>query len=319
MRKKLAVLLTLVLIISLSVGTASHKKAYAKEAQMYLEIPESVKKENEFTVKVILNSDVNLYSIDAYLSYSTETLEFVPDNEFVTGTDGVLELKDIYGEETKTAEYELTFKALETGTAEVGLTDVYLIDYTDLDYITVAPSVKRFDIGINKMVEEDARLEELIAAPGELTEEFDPDQLDYEMHVGLDVDYVGISAIPMNEESVVGLEMPEKLEDGENLITITVTALSGNVNTYTIKVIRKDWPEETSEEVTEEETTEANTEQTAEPEETEPGTEQENSTETPTTELPATEEQTTEVPVNEDDTVQTTEDAAWNSTDNSAE
>ncbi len=316
MRKKLAVLLTLVLVISLSVGTASHKKAYAKEAQMYLEIPESVKKEQEFTVKVILNSDVNLYSIDAYLSYSTETLEFVPDNELVTGTDGVLELKDIYGEETKLAEYELTFKALETGTAEVGLTDVYLIDYTDLDYITVAPSVKHFDIGINKMVEEDARLEELIVAPGELTEEFDPDQLDYEMHVGLDVDYVGISAIPMNEESVVGLEMPEKLEDGENLITITVTALSGNVNTYTIKVIRKDWPEETSEEVTEGQTTEAGSEQTTEAEETESGTEQENSTGISTTEMPETEEQTTEVPVKEDDTVQTTENTDQNNADN---
>ena len=316
MRKKLAVLLTLVLVISLSVGTASHKKAYAKEAQMYLEIPESVKKEQEFTVKVILNSDVNLYSIDAYLSYSTETLEFVPDNELVTGTDGVLELKDIYGEETKLAEYELTFKALETGTAEVGLTDVYLIDYTDLDYITVAPSVKHFDIGINKMVEEDARLEELIVAPGELTEEFAPDQLDYEMHVGLDVDYVGISAIPMNEESVVGLEMPEKLEDGENLITITVTALSGNVNTYTIKVIRKDWPEETSEEVTEGQTTEAGSEQTTEAEETESGTEQENSTGISTTEMPETEEQTTEVPVKEDDTVQTTENTDQNNADN---
>lgn len=316
MRKKLAVLLTLVLVISLSVGTASHKKAYAKEAQMYLELPESVKKEQEFTVKVILNSDVNLYSIDAYLSYSTETLEFVPDNELVTGTDGVLELKDIYGEETKTAEYELTFKALETGTAEVGLTDVYLIDYTDLGYITVAPSVKHFDIGINKMVEEDARLEELIVAPGELTEEFNPDQLDYEMHVGLDVDYVGISAVPMDEESVVGLEMPEKLVDGENLITITVTALSGNVNTYTIKVIRKDWPEETSEEVTEEQTTEAGVEQTTEAEETEPGTEQENSTQTLTTEMPATEEQTTEVPVNGDDTAQTTESTDKDNADN---
>ena len=316
MRKKLAVLLTLVLVISLSVGTASHKKAYAKEAQMYLELPESVKKEQEFTVKVILNSDVNLYSIDAYLSYSTETLEFVPDNELVTGTDGVLELKDIYGEETKTAEYELTFKALETGTAEVGLTDVYLIDYTDLDYITVAPSVKHFDIGINKMVEEDARLEELIVAPGELTEEFNPDQLDFEMHVGLDVDYVGISAVPMDEESVVGLEMPEKLVDGENLITITVTALSGNVNTYTIKVIRKDWPEETSEEVTEEQTTEAGLEQTTEAEETESGTEQENSTQTLTTEMPATEEQTTEVPVNGDDTAQTTESTAQDNADN---
>lgn len=316
MRKKLAVLLTLVLVISLSVGTASHKKAYAKEAQMYLELPESVKKEQEFTVKVILNSDVNLYSIDAYLSYSTETLEFVPDNELVTGTDGVLELKDIYGEETKTAEYELTFKALDTGTAEIGLTDVYLIDYTDLDYITVAPSVKHFDVGINKMVEEDARLEELIVAPGELTEEFNPDQLDYEMHVGLDVDYVGISAVPMDEESVVGLEMPEKLVDGENLITITVTALSGNVNTYTIKVIRKDWSEETSEEVTEEQTTEAGLEQTTEAEETEPGTEQENSTQTLTTKMPATEEQTTEVPVNGDDTAQTTESTDQDSADN---
>lgn len=316
MRKKLAVLLTLVLIISLSVGTASHKKAYAKEAQMYLELPESVKKEQEFTVKVILNSDVNLYSIDAYLSYSTETLEFVPDNELVTGTAGVLELKDIYGEETKTAEYELTFKALDTGTAEIRLTDVYLIDYTDLDYITVAPSVKHFDIGINRMVEEDARLEDLIAAPGELTEEFDPDKLDYEMHVGLDVDYVGVSAIPMDEESVVGLEIPEKLVDGENLITITVMALSGNVNTYTIKVIRKDWPEETSEEVTEEQTTEAGLEQTTEAEETEPGTEQENSTQTLTTEMPATEEQTTEVPVNGDDTAQTTESTDQDNADN---
>lgn len=316
MRKKLAVLLTLVLIISLSVGTASHKKAYAKEAQMYLELPESVKKEQEFTVKVILNSDVNLYSIDAYLSYSTETLEFIPDNELVTGTDGVLELKDIYGEETKKAEYELTFKALDTGTAEIGLTDVYLIDYTDLDYITVAPSVKHFNVGINRMVEEDARLEELIAAPGELTEEFDPDKLDYEMHVGLDVDYVGVSAIPMDEESVVGLEMPEKLVDGENLITITVTALSGNVNTYTIKVIRKDWPEETSEEVTEEQTTEAGSEQTTEAEETEADTQQEDSTEASTAETPATEEQTTEVPVNGNDTEQTTENTDQNNTDN---
>lgn len=301
MRKKLAVLLTLVLIFCLSVmGTDSQNKAYAKNAQMYLEVPDSVKKENEITVKVILDSDVELYSVDAYLSYSAEMLEFVPDNEFVTGADGVLELKDIYGEETKKAEYEITFKALETGSAEVGLTDVYLIDYTDLEYITVAPSVKHFEIGINKKVEEDARLSELIVAPGDLTEEFNPDQLEYEMHVGLDVEHIGISATPMDEESVVGLEMPETLQDGENLVIITVTALSGNVNTYTIRVIRQDWPEEMNEEtVTEpEETMEGtesveNTEQTSETEVTTESTQQESSTEIPVTET-ATEEMETE-------------------------
>ena len=288
MKKKLAIILVLVLILGLSVvGISSQNKAYAKTAQIYLEIPDSVKKENEFTVKVVLDSDVNLYSIDAYLSYSADTLEFVPDSEFVSGTDGVLELKDIYGEETKRAEYELTFKALETGNAEVALTDVYLIDYTDMDYITVSPYAKQFEIGINRQVAEDARLMDLIVAPGDLTEDFSPDRLDYEMHVGLDVEMVGISAIPMDEDSVVGLEMPEKLVDGENWIVITVTALSGNVNTYTIKVIRKDWPEEASEEDTEEkaeevteESTQDTTEQTTETEQVQESGVPEESTET---------------------------------------
>lgn len=310
MKKKLAIILVLVLILGLSVaGISSQNKAYAKTAQIYLEIPDSVKKENEFTVKVVLDSDVDLYSIDAYLSYSADTLEFVPDSDFVSGTDGVLELKDVYGEETKKAEYELTFKALETGDAEVALTDVYLIDYTDMDYITVSPYAKQFEIGINRQVAEDARLMELIVAPGELTEDFVPDQLDYEMHVGLDVEMVGISAIPMDEDSVVGLEMPEKLVEGENLIVITVTALSGNVNTYTIKVIRKDWPEEVFEEDTEEtieDVTEEPTEQTTEAGQVQEAEMPEESTETDagndigmgetTTETPMAETEVTEAP-----------------------
>lgn len=246
MKKKIAVLLTFALIIGLTaIGVSSKNKAYAKTAEMYLEIPESVKKENEFTVKVVLNSDVDLYSIDAYLSYNADLLEFIPNSDYVTGASGVLELKDTYDAETKNAEYEITFKALDTGDVEVALTDVYLIDYADLDYIEVAPSAKQFSIDINKKVEDDARLSDLLVAPGELTEEFQPNQLEYEMHVGLDVEIVGVSAIPMEEGSIVGLEMPEKLQVGENTIIITVTALSGHVNTYTIKVYREEIAEDT--------------------------------------------------------------------------
>ncbi len=241
MKKKSAVLLSFILIIGLSaIGVTSREKAYAKEAQMYLEIAEAVKKENEFTVKVILNSDVELYSIDAYLSYNAELLEFVPDNDKVTGAAGILELRDTYKEETKSAVYELTFKALETGEAEIALTEVFLIDYADLDYIEVVPSAKHFEIGINKKVAADARLSELVLAPGELTESFLPDKLEYEMYVGMDVEMIGVSAVPMEEGSVVELDMPEKLLPGENLVVITVTALSGNVNTYTIKVYREE-------------------------------------------------------------------------------
>lgn len=245
MRKKIAVILSFILICALSLaGILSHGKAQAKKAQIDLVIPDAIEKENEFTVKVVVDSDIDLYSIDAYLSYDSNMLEFVPGNEAVTGTSGILEIKDIYGEKTKKAEYEITFRAMETGNTELALTDVYLIDYTDLDHIEVSSKKEQLEIGINRQVAGDASLEELLVAPGDLTEEFSPDCLEYEVHVGLDVEMIGVSAIPADEDSVVELDMPEKLAEGENLVVITVTALSGNVKTYTIRVIRKEWSEE---------------------------------------------------------------------------
>lgn len=241
MKKKIAVLLSAVLVLSLSLlGINANDKAYAKVAEVSLDIPDSIKKETEFKLTVELNSDVDLYSINAYLSYDASMLEFVPDDGHVTGTEGILELKDSYGEKTRNAKYEITFRPLQTGKTEVGLEDVYLIDYADMDYIEVASSAKSFNIGVNKNEESDARLADLIVAPGDLTESFLPEKMEYEMHVGLDVEMIGLSAIPMEEESVVDLDMPEKLKTGENEICITVTALSGNVKTYILKVYREE-------------------------------------------------------------------------------
>lgn len=309
MKKKIAILLTVVLVLGLSVaGIWTHTVSEAASAQMSIELPDNILKENEFTVRVILDSDVDLYSIDAYMSYDSEMLEFVPTNDKVTGAEGVLEIKDIYGEETKNVVYEVTFKALEVGAVEIALTDVYLIDYADLDYITVAPSAKNFEIGINNAMEEDARLAELIVAPGTLTEEFAPDKMNYEMHVGLDVSFVGVSAIPFDEESIVDLEIPSELILGENIIRIIVTAPSGHTNTYTIVVYREENPSteeistETSTEITTEMSTEASTEVSTE------GTSEmstEASTET-TTEI-TTQEASEEVEASTETEVMTTE------------
>jgi hypothetical protein len=245
MKKKITVLVAFVMIAALVLaGVTREDKAYAKTAQMYMEFPDSIKKEDEFTVRVVLDSDVDLYSVDAFLTYNPEMIEFVPDGDYVTGSAGVLELKDIYGEETKNAEYDLTFRALDTGKTEISLSEVYLIDYADMDYIEVVPSAKQFDIKVNRTVAADARLADLLVAPGELTDEFQSEKLDYEMHVGLDVEMIGVSAVPMDEDSVVLTDMPEKLQVGENVITITVTAVSGNVNVYTVKVYREELSEE---------------------------------------------------------------------------
>lgn len=239
MKKKIGIVLSAVLILSLSLaGICSDRKVYAKTAQMSVSVPDSIKKEKEFNVTVLLNSDIDLYSIDAYLSYDADLLEFVPDDERVTGSSGMLELKDSYGEKTKSASYEITFRPLQTGNAEVALTEVYLIDYEDMDYVEVTPSAKQFEIGVNQEEETNAELEELIVAPGDLTESFSPKKTEYKMYVGMDVEIVGVSAVPAKEDSVVGLEMPETLKPGENIIRITVTAASGHVKTYTLKVYR---------------------------------------------------------------------------------
>ncbi|MGN0494986.1 MAG: cadherin-like beta sandwich domain-containing protein [Lachnospiraceae bacterium] len=254
MKKKIAILLAFVMVVGLLL-VGINKKAYAREAQMYIAVPEEIKKEQEIKVKVVLDSDVDLYSVDAYIDYDDELLEFVPENDVITGADGVLEIKDVFGEETKQKEYEITFRTLDVGDAYVNLTEVYLIDYADLDYITVTPSDYSFHISVNETVAEDARLSDLLVAPGDLLTAFDPNVLEYEMHVGMDVDTVGVSAFAANEDSVVDLEMPDTIVEGENVIKITVTALSGNVNIYTIRVIKAQWPEET-ETVTEEPQTE---------------------------------------------------------------
>ena len=241
MKKKIAILLTFLMVIGILVtGITTQRTAYAKTAQLSIEISASVQKENEFKVHILLDSDVDLYSIDAYLSYDEKLIEFIPDCEYVTGSAGVLELKDSYEAETRQKEYELTFKALDTGKAQIAFSEIYLIDYTDMEYIEVVPSVKTFEIGVNKKEDKDARLADLIVAPGELTETFEPDKFDYEIHVTKDVDVVCLSATPIEEGSVVESDIPEKLQPGENIITVKVTALSGHENVYTIKVLKED-------------------------------------------------------------------------------
>ncbi|MBR1865232.1 MAG: cadherin-like beta sandwich domain-containing protein [Lachnospiraceae bacterium] len=240
MKKKLVVLLTFVLLVGLlATGRMSKDMVYAKTAQMYLELPADIRKETEFQVKVVLDSDAELYSVDAYLSYDADKLEFIPKDDQITGAEGVLELKDIYEQETKQVSYELNFRDLDIGSAEMALQEVYLIDYEDMDYIEVAPSVKRFEIGINQMVEGETGLEELIVAPGELTEPFQSEKTEYTLYVDHSVEQIGVTAVPKEQACTVDLDMAEYLHVGENLVTVTVTAPSGEVRDYIIRVYRE--------------------------------------------------------------------------------
>lgn len=240
MKKKISILVVMLMVISISAIGLLGGKSHAKSAQLSLEVPDSVKKEDTFTVRVKLESNEDLYSIDAYLKYDEALMEFVPETDQITGAAGVLEIKDVFPEETRVKEYDITFKAIETGKSDIALDEVYLIDYADMDFIEVIPSAVSVNIELNRSEDMDIRLADLLVAPGNLEEEFRSDLFEYEMHVGMDVEEIGVSATALEESSVVESDIPEKLQVGENIVTIKVTALSGNIGVYTIHIFREE-------------------------------------------------------------------------------
>lgn len=253
MKKKISILVVMLMVISISAIGLLGGKSHAKSAQLSLEVSDSVKKADTFTVHVKLESNEDLYSIDAYLKYDEALMEFVPEIDQITGAAGVLEIKDVFPEETRVKEYDITFKAIETGKSDIALDEVYLIDYADMDFIEVIPSAVSVNIEMNRSEDMDIRLADLLVAPGQLEEEFRSDLFEYEMHVGMDVEEIGVSATALEESSIVESDIPEKLQVGENIVTIKVTALSGNIGVYTIHIFKEDlenveYPEESDSE-----------------------------------------------------------------------
>lgn len=73
-----------------------------------------------------------------------------------------------------------------------------------------------------------------------LSPEFDKDITDYYLIVDLTVESVNIEAYPEDENSIVMIEGNTDLQEGENIINITVRAEAGNTKTYTINVTKTD-------------------------------------------------------------------------------
>jgi len=65
--------------------------------------------------------------------------------------------------------------------------------------------------------------------------------LDYEITVGNDVTVADVNAMVQNvAANITSIVSPEELVEGENMVTITVTAENGDIKVYTIKVIREE-------------------------------------------------------------------------------
>ena len=81
-------------------------------------------------------------------------------------------------------------------------------------------------------------LKEIVVEGQTLSPEFDVDVKEYTVNVPYETTTIKVEATPMDEKATVKVEEIEELKEGENIITITVTAEDESTATYTIKVNR---------------------------------------------------------------------------------
>lgn len=83
-----------------------------------------------------------------------------------------------------------------------------------------------------------ARLKSLKLNSGNLT--FDPNITEYRMYVPQSLEKLEIEAIAEDSNAEVKIDNPETLQTGDNEVTITVTATDGTSTVYTLKIIKKE-------------------------------------------------------------------------------
>lgn len=239
MKKKIIIPIILAVILIGSILLTNQTNS-AREIDFSIEVEDkNVKKDEEFSLKVIVSSDYEMSSVDAYVSYDADLLEFVSsENEDVLGASGILHISDQFEESVKEAVYVIKMKALEVGSTEFKVYDAYSEESESSTYRKIEQAKASIEISKNETEPSNATLSELLVVPGTLDKEFRPDIYEYSIKVAYDVEELILSAIPTDEESVVTIDKELHLEKGDNVFTITVTAPSGDAIDYKLNVYR---------------------------------------------------------------------------------
>lgn len=223
----------------------------------------SIKDYSDFvlTVKLSdLNGNVQTFSInvrfetDAVLEFTRMTVSLdgedsIPFNFGETDEDGNYTIPDVDSSVSK-AKIELyngnnpmTFKVNGTTTKTVNLVggeNVFEITVTNLGISKV------YTLIIIKKGE--AKLKSLKPSKGTLSPSFDPDTNEYEVQVPTTQTTIAFTPVSVDSSSTIKVKnsivksgtksQDISLDEGDNKIKITLTTTSGDVNVYTINVIR---------------------------------------------------------------------------------
>ena len=226
----------------------SDMKTVASGTQITLSVESpTVEKDEEIKVLVNASSGEAMSYIHASVSYDAEKLELVEtSSDQASGTNGEVFIYETlaYGEYERS--YELTFKALEVGNADIRVKEGQIELYESLELIDVTTSSLPIEVMMSTTASDDARIKDMVVAGvPDMDEIFDPDVYEYDLEVGVSMEMFIYSATPMNRDSVIVAPEDLMLDVGDNYFEVHVTAPAGNEQVYVFNVTRLDHELET--------------------------------------------------------------------------
>lgn len=216
--------------------------ANAASASLWFSDPTVTVGSNVSVVVDVKGSDIGGYQVN--ISYDTTYLTFISasgnsGNFTQTNSPGVVRVVDYLGSGSASKmSFTLTFKTLKTGTTKLTPSE-YNFSSGSADSITPG-AIGDSTIKIVPVPEasSDATLSSLSISGGTLTPAFNANTTEYTALVDFSVESLAVSAIKNHTGASVYVSGNETLIEGENTVTVTVTAENGAQKVYTIKVTR---------------------------------------------------------------------------------
>lgn len=194
---------------------------------------------NTFKVTVTVSSSKSLFGWQFDIKYDTSKLSLVSST--LEGNTSSVGWFDKEGNKTKT--YTLTFKAKQSGSAKIYVTNSLVYDFDDEQMSTTDGSAT-----VNIITQEeleasyskDNYLSSLTVDGYELTPSFDKNTTEYSLELENKVREIKVSAKANDSKAEVDGTGKYTLSEGANKITVSVTAENGNVRNYIINVVVKE-------------------------------------------------------------------------------
>lgn len=212
----------------------------ASSATISISASDTVMVGNTVTVTVKLSSSSKIGSWQADLSYDKAYLQLTSSSAEAGGTA----MANVVANGTKSKTYTFKFKALKKGSSKVSVSSYALFDYDTMEKMNTTGASKTINIKTKEEIEatysSNANLKSITVGEYSLSPEFNKDTLEYEVEVPNEIEIVNVSASKEDATSTVTGTGDITLTEGNNKVTIAVTAQKGNTKNYVINIYRKE-------------------------------------------------------------------------------